>query len=396
MRLLRPLLLGLLAFLIIGSYELARPAAESLFLRDHGSQRLPWVWLAVAATAAVAVHIYQPLARRTPILRLLALVAFTAALCFGALTFFEAASWATFALYVLKDIYVVMLVECFWSYANLTSESTTARWTYGFYCFAGSLGGTLTGLITVPVARDYGTRSVLWLLIPWLLVVAVACRVASRWADRPPPPAKPGLILAEGWAVLAKSRYLVLLLILIAVVQVSITLVDFGYNRALEASYPDPDQRTGVIGQIYSATNGAAMVLQLLTGPLLKLLGVPLTLTLVPALLATSLVAHALHPRFIFLAFTKVASKALDYSLFRASKEMLYIPLSYAEKTQGKALVDVLTYRVAKGLAAALLLLPWWQDGRWLLLTLLLLLTIWILLVRPLGKRFRALQNSNS
>ncbi len=33
--------------------------------------------------------------------------------------------------------------------------------------------------------------------------------------------------------------------------------------------------------------------------------------------------------------------KALDYSLFRAGKEMLYLPLSYGEKTRGKALVDI-------------------------------------------------------
>ena len=49
------------------------------------------------------------------------------------------------------------------------------------------------------------------------------------------------------------------------------------------------------------------------------------------------------------VAIAKVASKALDYSVFRAGKEILYIPLSYDEKTRGKAIVDMLTYRVAKG-----------------------------------------------
>jgi ATP/ADP translocase len=52
----------------------------------------------------------------------------------------------------------------------------------------------------------------------------------------------------------------------------------------------------------------------------------------------------------------KVASKVFDYSLFRAAKEILYIPLSYSEKTQGKALVDIMTYRLAKGGASLLVL----------------------------------------
>jgi ATP/ADP translocase len=51
-----------------------------------------------------------------------------------------------------------------------------------------------------------------------------------------------------------------------------------------------------------------------------------------------------------------VGSKVFDYSLFRAAKEILYLPLSYAEKTEGKAVVDVLTYRVSKAGASLLLL----------------------------------------
>lgn len=47
----------------------------------------------------------------------------------------------------------------------------------------------------------------------------------------------------------------------------------------------------------------------------------------------------------------------MDYSLFRAGKELLYFPLSYQEKTQGKAWVDIFGYRVAKGGASLLLLL---------------------------------------
>jgi len=51
-----------------------------------------------------------------------------------------------------------------------------------------------------------------------------------------------------------------------------------------------------------------------------------------------------------------VASKAFDYSLFRAAKEILYIPLSHAEKTQGKAFVDMMSYRMAKGATSLMLL----------------------------------------
>jgi ATP:ADP antiporter, AAA family len=49
-------------------------------------------------------------------------------------------------------------------------------------------------------------------------------------------------------------------------------------------------------------------------------------------------------------------SKGVDYSLFKASKEMLYIPLSADERTRGKAIVDIVGYRVAKGAVSLVLL----------------------------------------
>jgi ATP/ADP translocase len=52
-----------------------------------------------------------------------------------------------------------------------------------------------------------------------------------------------------------------------------------------------------------------------------------------------------------------VTAKAFDYSLFRAAKEMLYLPLSFRAKTVGKTMVDMNTYRAAKAAASVLLLL---------------------------------------
>ena len=85
-------------------------------------------------------------------------------------------------------------------------------------------------------------------------------------------------------------------------------------------------------------------------------LGVRRVLPSIPGILGATLLAFLVAPHVALLAAAKVLSKVLDYSLFRATKELLYIPLTYAEKTQGKAVIDMLTYRVAKGGASLLLL----------------------------------------
>ena len=48
-------------------------------------------------------------------------------------------------------------------------------------------------------------------------------------------------------------------------------------------------------------------------------------------------------------------SKTVDYSVFRASKEVLYVPLPFTARYRGKLTIDALIYRSTKGLASALL-----------------------------------------
>jgi ATP/ADP translocase len=47
------------------------------------------------------------------------------------------------------------------------------------------------------------------------------------------------------------------------------------------------------------------------------------------------------------LAFTLF--KAIDYSTFRAAKEILYIPLSFDARYRAKEVIDVFGYRFGKG-----------------------------------------------
>ena len=44
--------LAVIAVLVLASYEIVRPAAESIFVAEHGVEALPKAWLAIAATPA--------------------------------------------------------------------------------------------------------------------------------------------------------------------------------------------------------------------------------------------------------------------------------------------------------------------------------------------------------
>jgi AAA family ATP:ADP antiporter len=387
------------AYALMVSYALARPATESLFLESWSSESLPKVWIAVALTAVVVVSIYNRFAATVGLIRLYGAVAAIASAVLAALLVARPAAPAalTFALYVWKDVYIVVLVEIFWSYANSSFQLKAARWIYGLFCVMGSLGGITGNLLVGELAGRFGTGQVLWGVIPLL---GLSWAAGALLAPAPSDPGAPvgrghATSLGEGMRVLRESPYLGWMLALIATVQVVITLVDYSYNAAVEVAYPDTDARTAVIGQVYAAIDTSSLVLQLATGPVLRVLGISLTLLAIPGLLAGAVGGYLLVPRFLSMAIAKVASKSLDYSLFRAAKELLYLPLSYAEKTQGKAFVDIMTYRVAKG-GASLLLMGLVALGSVSLVTALCLagIVIWIGLTAMIVRRYRALEGS--
>lgn len=386
--------LSLLAFVLIGSYELARTAGESLFLAEFQEAGLPWVWLAVALAAALAVAVVQRYNTRVPLLRLLGAASLVATallllLLFGMQAGLQA---ATFLLYVWKDVYVVVLVELFWSHANLSFDLKTARRTYWFFCMMGSLGGAAGNLLTGELAGHFGTAATLWALPVLLLGTAAGCFWAQPGLTRAPRPSAPTGPTPPGpdRGLLRRHPDVLLLIGLVASVQLALTLLDYHYNGVLRAQFPDTDERTRVVGWVYSAINLGAFLLQASTGPILLLLDVSGTLLLNPALLGATLLSFLLAPHFVLLAAAKVLSKALDYSLFRAAKELFYIPLAEEARLLGKPLVDMLTYRVAKAGASLLLLgLGALAITTWALPISLACTVVWLLLAVIAGRRHR-------
>ena len=127
-----------------------------------------------------------------------------------------------------------------------------------------------------------------------LLIIWAACLPFARAAGARAPAelARRPAGLAAAVRVVRRSSYLFLVLLLICTVQVVITLVDLEYNAVLEATFTDTDERTAVIGYVYAAASVGTVVLHALTGPILRLAGVPLVLLAVPMLLATGLAAY--------------------------------------------------------------------------------------------------------
>ncbi len=383
--------LWLMGFVVLSSYALARPAAESLFLQAYSSSALPWAWLGVAVAAALVVGLYNRAARRRPIHALLSLALLASA---GTLVLLLVAlrlrlPGAPYLVYVWKDVYIVVLVEIFWTFANCAFAVKTARLLYGTFSMAGALGGIFGNLAIGRLAAALGTETALMLVAPVLGAAWAGSLVLVRPSAAPE---RQPAAMQGGLRTLVHSRFLLLLLALIGTVQLAVNLIDFQFNVAVEAAFADVDARTHAIGVVYAAIEATALVLALLTSAILRFAGVSATLLFIPAALGSAVLALLVAPGYATAAVAKVASKAFDYSLFRAGREILYIPLSYAEKTQGKALIDIFAYRLAKG-GASLVVLLLRGAGALSLLGVVTssLVAVWLALTVAITARHRAM-----
>lgn len=357
------LVLGLcgVGALVLGSYEIARPAADSMYLSVFGKDGLPLVWLAVAAGAVATVWVYNRVAASMELSTLFTWVCAVTGAALVALQGLRAVAPgpAVFLLYVWKDLYIVFLVEMFWTFANNVFRLQSARWLYGLFLAAGTLGALAGSQLvgTLAVTTGVGTAASLWAVLPVLAAaVAVVALLRPSLGRAVTRPERPAVRWREAFAVMADNRLLTLLAALIGASQVVITLVDYQYNGAIAAHAPDEDLRTRLMSQVNMAINGGALAFQLGAGPILRWAGTRWVLLGIPTVLGAALGGWVALPGIAMIVVAKVGSKAFDYSIFRTAKELLYLPLSYAEKTQGKAVVDILSYRVSKAGAAFLLL----------------------------------------
>jgi len=385
-----------IAFVCMVGYAMARTPIEAVFVEDWGRDAMPLAWVGIALGAIAVVSLWDRAASRMTLPRMLFLLSAASAVGFTVLLLGMEAGipQASFLAYIFKDLYIVLLVEAFYAFANATYPLKTARWAYGLFGVMASLGGRVGNKAVDTLSLEMGgAERVPWLVLPSLILICFLVGWISHSSDREirqDPSERPGLMLAL--KAVQKSRYLIWLVFLIASVQLATNLIEYVYQGYLETHFVIKEERAGISGDVYAAIDDFTLAFNLAAGLVLRHMGVSLTLLVIPLLVGFSAGLTLVIPGFMAMAACKVTNKSFDYSLFRVAKEALYLPLSYDQKTKGKAVVDVLTYRVAKGGASLFTFVLIALGVQHLAMWLTLLLTVaWIACTWVALSRYRAL-----
>ncbi len=343
------------AFFLLFGYETVRSASVSMFINAYGAARLPYVMALSPVGVIVMIYGYGRLLTRLGAGRTLAVTSLLSGVvlagCYVAVEMGSAP--ATALLYVLREGYIVLVIEQYWSFINSTLATSEARRLNGPVCGIASVGAVLGGLTVGRLAPIIGTEALVAVAAATLIPAAVMGSLAYRVAGPPRDETTTDRQAVLGLGLFRQHRTLGHVALLILLTQLFSTLLDLRFSTLTEVALPEKDTRTAFFGDFYAALNGTAFLLQFVVTPLvLRYVSLRQVHLAIPLLHMFAMGVVFFEPTLAVAAVAFLLFKSIDYSVFRATKEILYIPLPYDARYRAKEVIDAFGYRASKGVTS--------------------------------------------
>ncbi|MDT8403246.1 Npt1/Npt2 family nucleotide transporter [Sulfuriflexus sp.] len=389
-------------FLIITALYHLKPASRSLVLESLGTQSLPYIWIASAVTLFLLISLYHRILSRYSRLQVVLGTCVVFILCLLLLRLLLLTSYniVPAVFYIFVDIFGVVLVEQFWSLTNsIYSTEEGKRW-YGIVGTGGLAGGVVGGGVAALVISYTPLQTPDLLLVAAFivgLIYGLTCMMAHFRMYVEVNPSLPGDGSKGGLRTLLHNRYLLLIAAALLLAQLVSPLVEYQFLRIIEIRFPEREARTAILSLLFSLLNAVSIAVNIFITPLvLRYLGVLAGLLVQPVVLATSSYGFSLHPSLWPAATMKISDRGLSYSINRASRELLYIPVERVLMYRAKAWIDMFGYRLFKILGAMLILLltQWttivtgYVDLSWFIISGCF---VWVLILLVLHREYSSL-----
>ncbi len=392
------LLTFLYFFLIITAYYVIKPVSRSLVLGELGARMVPYVDLVCAIVMGPIVALFARLVDRIAKPKL---VSWSFWVIAGILIVFWRllhwpVPWIAGAFYIWVAIFSVLVVTLFWLVANDLYHPREAKRLFGFIGSGGILGGIVGSSIAAAGAQLIGTDYLLLLSSGILLLCWVVVQQLWQYESEPirredAPHQRASRRdtylsnMGEFAKLLLRSRYLLLLVAIVALNKIVATLIYYQLNPFIEQTFVDADSRTTFTGLFFGGMNVAAFIVQFFfTSWILRRWGLMAALLMLPVGVLAGATGMVFLPVFWLAAATELYDGSLNYSLQQTTKEVLYLPIDRSVRYKVKPFIDMVVFRFGKGIAAVLgivLLDTMAVSVRWLSYLILPLLAVWIAVV---------------
>jgi AAA family ATP:ADP antiporter len=340
--------------LLTTNYTL-RPLREAMGVAG-GVDQLHWLFTATFLTMLAAVPLYGFAVARLGRARLVPIVHRFFAL--HLLLFFALMQgwlgdgelvriWTARVFFVWTSVFNLFVISLFWSVMADLFDGGDARRLFGLISVGGSIGAlagpSLGGLLAWWIGP-----AVLPLVGVVLLELAVWAMTASgsNTSEHKPEEHPVG---GGAWSAipeLLSSPMLLGICAYVLLLTISSTTVYFIQARIIEEAFIDDRTRTSVFAAIDLIVNATALITQtLLTGRVIRRIGLGLTLATLPCMCLIGLLGLAAAPAFASLVGFQILRRAGDYALARPAREVLYTAVDRSRRYKAKNLIDTVVYR---------------------------------------------------
>lgn len=352
-------------FSLLSSYYIMRPIRDQAGVAG-GVQNLQWLFTGTLVAMLLLNLPFAYLVKRLPRHRFIAITYHFFAvniLVFAALFHLwgdAQAIWIGRVFFIWTSAFNLFVISMFWQLNVDVFSPEQGKRLFGIIAAGATLGAIVGAGVTATLARHVPPM-VLLLGAAGLLEVAVfsAGRLSRLSATIDPRPVAATAEVPIGGGILAgithvvRSPYLLNVALFLLLFSITSTFLYFQQAAIVSGAFRDRAAQTAFFATVDLAVNVLTLTVQLfLTARVVMLLGVALTLGLLPALTIAGFGALALAPTIMVVAVFQVLRRAADYAVTRPARELLYTVASREDRYKAKSLIDTVVYRTGDQVGA--------------------------------------------
>ncbi len=346
----------LVLLLLITAHTVLETARDALVLTRLPSRALGIVYIAVAVCVLPAAALASHATERFGARRTLAGGLVTATILLVAFFAAPANRGTSVAVYVTSSLIGAVLVPQYWNLLGTIFNVAQAGRLLGILGAAGVLGGAL-GSLTAAGLLSVVRVNVLLLVSAGVLLITAGALTWMPPDQQAPPPKADIMPSRRATAALREEPFLGRIALLVVVATTAALFLDYFFKWSVARAIPR-DEIARFVARYYVWLNGLSLVAQtLVTGALVRRVGVATTMVVTPALLLIGGVGALLAGGALTAVLAlKGIDGTLHNSLHRVTTELVYLPVPQRVRARAKPFIDGALARVTQAVGGTLLL----------------------------------------
>jgi AAA family ATP:ADP antiporter len=407
----KAVLLSMLYFLFLfGSYSVIKPVRDAMGT-VYGVKHLQELFTVTLIASLVFSPLYAGLASRMKLSTFLPWVyGFVAVSILAFYALFVSGRyqdrWIAAAFYVWVSTFNLLIISVFWTFMADIFSRAQAKRLFGFIAAGGTIGGIVGPAIATFLAKSVGNNGLMLIAAAGFVVTAVMVVLLAKEKEKllsyggevqkTTLNHRLGGNPLDGFVLLFRSPYLLLLALFLLLMTWISTIVYFQLGDLITKAFDSKEARTQAYATIDLVVNSLAVLVQLFgTGRIIQRFGVQTGLLVNPIIMVIAFLAVAFSPVLMILGGIQIVRRVAEYAVAKPTREMLFTVVDQESKYKAKNVIDTVVYRFGDFSSAwvSAAILPYGVAG--LAIFGVITSVLWFPVAYVLGKRYESVRSGD-